>query len=407
MKLNFERFEKAQQQLASISIYPIAKWNVKDGDESAFRSVKLDLRTNPASDTSPKFSSYFKVFESGTPEQWCRWREDLTTVFRGLALTTGPTQAGMIRHLLNGQARDTFNEFFENRNNTETPENVEKALKKVAATLFPDSAVTNQKQYLRHELKKPGKLTARETSTRLLQLNAWLSYYPADGEDPAAAVTKLDEIELRDIYYRLLPANWRRKMDENVNFDRNRDGLKGLVEYAERLEVIEVRFEGKPKENNTPNDKGRDGNKKADGHSKKGKSETGRANSDGNRSMLNGSRDCLVHGPGCGHSSHKCKILIDHAQKVKGQFKASFKDNKVHKKSSNAKPWKKDNNDRVYSKKEVQMLLKKTSERLKKEKDEFSDMEEEVHLQEDIDTNPGTSQGDDTLEDLLKEMGIE
>ena len=407
MRLNFERFDKAQQQLASIPLYPITKWNAKDDDESAFRSVKLDLKTNPSAVSSAKFSSYFKVFESGTPEQWCRWREDLETVFKGLALTNGPTQAGMIRHLLSGQARDNFNEYFSNNAHAETTENVEKALKKVAATLFTDSAVVNQKQYLRHELKKPNKLTARETSTRLLQLNTWLSYYPADGEDPAAEVTKLDEIELRDIYYRLLPMTWRRKMDENVNFDRNRDGLRGLVEYAERLEVIEARFEGKAKDNNTTKPKSRDGSQSQDGKAKKGKSETGHANSDGNRSLPTWTRDCLVHGPGCGHPSHKCKILIDHAQKVKGQFKASFKDGKVHKKSSNAKPWKKDNKERTYSKKEVQMLLKKSNDRIKAEKDEDSEMDEEIHLQEDCDTNPGTFDAGKTLAELLKEMAFE
>ena len=407
MRLNYDKFEKAQQQLASIPLYPIAKWNAKDDDETAFRSVKLDLKTNPSSVASAKFSSYFKVFEGGTAEQWCRWREDLETVFKGLALTTGPSQAGMIRHLLGGQARDTFNEFFSGNANAETTDNVEKALKKVAATLFKDSAVVNQKQYLRHELKKPNRLTARETSTRLLQLNTWLAYYPADGDNPAAEVTKLDEIELREIYYRLLPMAWRRKMDENVNFDRNREGLRGLIEYAERLEVSEARFEGKTKENPTPNDKSQVGSKKADSRAKKGKSETGGANSDGNRSTTTGSRDCLVHGPGCGHSSHKCKILIDHAQKVKGQFKASFKDGKVHKKSTNAKPWKRDNKDRVYTKKEVQMLLKKSNERLKNEKDEFSDMEEEVHLQEDSDTNPTSFNAGATLSELLRDLNFE
>ena len=407
MRLNFERFEKSQQALASIPLYPIAKWNAKDEEESAFRSVKLDLKTNPSAASSAKFSSYFKVFEHGTPEQWCRWREDLETVFKGLALITGSAQAGMIRHLLGGQARDTFNEFFAGNANAESVVNVGKALKKVAGTIFTDSAVLNEKQYLRHELKKPNRLTARETSTRLQQLNTWLAYYPADGEDPAAEVTKLDEIELRDIYYRLLPSDWRRKMDENVNFDRNREGLRGLVDYAERLEVSEARFEGKTVEKSNPKQKSRDGSQDQDGKAKKGKSETGRANNGGNRSLPSWTRDCLVHGPGCGHPSHRCKILMDHAQKVKGQFKASFKDNKVHKKSSQAKPWKKDNKERTYTKKEVQMLLKKSNERLQKKQDEESDMEEEVHLQEDFDTNPGPFGSEEKVEAMLKELALE
>ena len=44
MRLSFARFDLAQQGLASIPLYPIAKWNVKDGDadDSAFRTIKLD-----------------------------------------------------------------------------------------------------------------------------------------------------------------------------------------------------------------------------------------------------------------------------------------------------------------------------------------------------------------------------
>ncbi len=46
---------------------------------------------------------------------------------------------------------------------TETNENVNLALKKVAANIFPADAVMNMKQYLNFELKKPNKLMARET----------------------------------------------------------------------------------------------------------------------------------------------------------------------------------------------------------------------------------------------------
>jgi hypothetical protein len=387
MRLSFARFDSAQQGLASIPLFPIAKWNVKDGDadDSAFRTIKLDLKTDPLSEKSVKFSSYFKVFENGTPEQWCRWRDDLATVFKGLGLSTGANQIGMVRHLLGGQALDTFNMYFAQANVSETQAHVRSGLKKVAATIFGDNAATNQKQYMRHEMRKPNKLTARETVTRLQQLNAWLDYYPADGSDPTAAVTKLDESEMRDIYYRLLPIVWRRKMDENVNFDRIRDGLQGLVDYAERLETSEARFDGKLKEKSEFKNKSQDGSKKPDGVAKKGKSETGRANSDGNRSLPTWTRDCLVHGEGCGHPSHKCKILMDHAGKVKNQFQASYKDKSVHKKSSPAKPWKRNDKERTWSRKEVQMLLKKQSERAKKiqEDEEMNAMVLEEPIQDD------------------------
>jgi hypothetical protein len=407
MRLSFSRFEQAQQALGSIPIYPLAKWNVKDDDDTSFRSVKLDLKTNPIDKNSAKFSSYFKVFESGSPEQWCRWREDLTTVFKGLNLATGANQIGMVQHLLAGQARDTFNEYFSSEGVLETAENVQFGLKKVASTIFPDSAVTNQKQYMRHELRKPNKLTARETATRLQQLNAWLSYFPADGEDSTAAVTKLDELEIREIYYRLLPIVWRRKMDENVNFDRTRDGLKGLVEYAERLETSEARFDGKTIEKTSSKDKSQEGSKKPDGVAKKGKSETGRANNDGNRSLPTWTRDCLVHGPGCGHPSHKCKILMDHAEKVKGQFKASYKDKTVHKKSSNTKPWKKDNKERTYTKKEVQMMLNRTSERIKEKEDSEMELDRELNQIGEFSTDIDSFDEVEAVDSMLTEFHVE
>jgi hypothetical protein len=76
MKVSFQCFEAAQQALSTVPLYPIAKWTVKDDDEAAFCLVKLDLRTKPTVADSPKFSqSYFKVFEHGTPEQWCHWNK--------------------------------------------------------------------------------------------------------------------------------------------------------------------------------------------------------------------------------------------------------------------------------------------------------------------------------------------
>ena len=83
-------------------------------------------------------------------------------------------------------------------------------------------------------------MTSCETSTRVEQLNTWFGYFPADGADRYATVTKLTSDELREIFYRLLPAAWRRKMEENVQFDRISKGLRGVVQYAERLIGVKI-----------------------------------------------------------------------------------------------------------------------------------------------------------------------
>ena len=195
-----------------------------------------------------------------------------------------------------------------------------KALKKVAANVFPDNAVGNQKHYMRHELRKPNKLTSRETSTRVEQLNTWFQYFPMDGADRYTAVTKLTSDKLCEIFYRLLPAAWRCKMEENVQFDHISKGLRGVVEYAEHLETLESTFDSRGMKDPK---KSQSGKTNSEGHSK-GTSESGRANGRGSDSFLpKWTKDCLVHGEACGHPSHKCKTLIDHAGKVRGQSKAA------------------------------------------------------------------------------------
>jgi hypothetical protein len=294
-------------------------------------------------------------------------------VFRGLNLTTGPNQVGIVRHLMSGQALDIFNSYLLEAGVTETQAHVQNGLKKVAATVFPDNAVANQKQYMRHELRKPNKLTSRETCTRVEQLNVWFDYFPADGADRFAAVTKLSNDELREIFYRLLPAAWRRKMEENVQFDRITKGLRGVVEYAERLETLESRFDSKGTKDPK---KSQFGKTKSEGHSK-GIPESGRANNRGSDSFLpKWTKDCLVHGEGCGHPSHKCKTLIDHAGKVRGQFKAQpHGQRKAFGKPTNGKPWQKKDQERNYSKREVQMLMKRQQERVKEKEAESFQME--------------------------------
>ena len=151
---------------AVIPLYPIEAWNEhgsktsknKNSLAATFREIKLELLSNPTDSSSQKMGNYFKVFESGTPEQWCRWRDDLKRAWKGLNNNTGTTRLATTKHLLEGQALDDLTAYFQQDGVNETTANVEKALKKVAVTIFPSDAVTRMKQYLNFELKKPNKL---------------------------------------------------------------------------------------------------------------------------------------------------------------------------------------------------------------------------------------------------------
>ena len=373
MKMSFENL--VERKLAVIPLYPIEPWNDKKeipddkrgmkAARDAFKEVKMELRANPVAADSLKYGSYFKVFDQGTPEQWCRWRDDLKRAWAGLGNTTGPQRAATVRHLLEGQALDDFENYMRQENISETLENINKALKMVAVTIFPADAVTNMKHYLNFELKKPKALTARALKTRLERLNSWFEYFPTDGGGRIGQVTMLTEQELRGIYYRMLPASWRRKMDENNTFSQYETPLRDMVDYAERLEVTEDRYEkgtggrngsslirqgrgGKAKGGSPGNDVPESGNVKGGGASKFSKN-----------------RDCMIHGVDCGHNSHQCKVLKAHATKVKAQFEAQPR-KFVHKKNQHYKRPNGDStnntgaagNERKYTRAEVQQLMK-------------------------------------------------
>jgi hypothetical protein len=376
MKLSFENL--VESKLAVIPLYPIEPWNDKKeipedkrgarAARDAFKEVKLELRANPAAADSLKYGSYFKVFDQGTPEQWCRWRDDLKRAWAGLGNTTGPLRAATVRHLLEGQALDDFENYMRPDEVTETVDNINKALKMVAVNIFPADAVTHMKHYLNFELKKPKALTARALKTRLERLNSWFEYFPADGNGRVGRVTLLTEQELRGIYYRMLPASWRRKMDENNTFSPYETPFKDMVDYAERLELTEDRYEKSTggRFGSSAIRQGRAGKAKG-GSPSNGVPESGNVKG-GVASKFSKNRDCLIHGVDCGHHSHQCKVLKAHATKVKAQFEAQPR-KFVHKKNQNYKRPNSDStigstSDRKYSKSEVQQMMKNFSSKL-------------------------------------------
>jgi hypothetical protein len=210
------------------------------------------------------------------------------------------------------------------------------------------------------------------------------SLLPCAGKRPNNRGHKIRQSQnSRNLFPLLLPMAWHCKMDENVQFNCTRDGLQGLIEYAERLETSKACFDGKTRENSSLEDKSQGGSHKPDDKARTSKFETGgAAHRGGNGALPTWTRNCLVHGEGCGHPSHKCKVLMDHAGKVKGQFKASYKDKNdaksVYKKSQGSKPWQKPNKEQTFSKKEVQAILKRANEKRKESED--SDEEQDRKL---------------------------
>ena len=157
-------------------------------------------------------------------------------------------------------------------------------------------------------------------------------------------------------------------MDENNTFSQYETPLRDMVDYAERLEVTEDRYEKSTggRFGASTIRQGRAGKAKG-GSPSNGVPESGNVKG-GVASNFSKNRDCLIHGVDCGHHSHQCKVPKAHATKVKAQFEAQPR-KFVHKKNQNYKRPNGDssvgtNNDRKYSRSEVQQMIKKFSTKL-------------------------------------------
>ncbi|MFM7186494.1 MAG: hypothetical protein ACKO14_01620 [Armatimonadota bacterium] len=111
--------EAMHRKVAVIPMYPVAPWGHSGGKGSSFddpagtpfKEIKLELRSKPSDAKSNKVGAFFKIFETGTPEQWCRWRDDLKRALIGLHAVSASDKVATVRLLLEGQPLDDFERY--------------------------------------------------------------------------------------------------------------------------------------------------------------------------------------------------------------------------------------------------------------------------------------------------------
>ena len=150
--------------------------------------------------------------------------------------------------------------------------------------------------------------------------------------------------------------------------------------------MTEQRYGGNPK-GSAVKKHGHKGN--TQGGSSKGSSEVEPANGGGNRhhQQKNKTGDCHVHGPNCGHTSHQCKVLKGHAEKVRAQWAAQPKSGFPAKKKQQVKFKNSTVADRKYSRAEVNTMLNKLKKKLEEETREREELNEMMQEASDHDMN--------------------
>ena len=129
----------------------------KDDEKEKYKTFEIKL--NKKEKDSDKLDSTVKVFEDGTPEDFCKWRARYNEVKTMMPLDTPMKQVKIIRNILKDSYLETFNNHItevedgkEKRALKE--EDVDEALEKVTLKAFRNDrhAYRRQVRYMRYQL---------------------------------------------------------------------------------------------------------------------------------------------------------------------------------------------------------------------------------------------------------------
>ena len=81
-----------------------------DEELTSTKFVKWENRLDPKDKMSEKILQSLRVFADGTPEDYCRWRIDYDEMVAKKSFERAENKISLIQVLLEGPARDTFNQ---------------------------------------------------------------------------------------------------------------------------------------------------------------------------------------------------------------------------------------------------------------------------------------------------------
>jgi hypothetical protein len=112
------------------------------------RKTKLTLSTEPGNENGKTLAKEFKIFRTGSPEEWILWRRDFNEICAGMAITVGSNCNQMVCQLLSDKTLSQFETRLATHA-TETNANCNLALDAVAVQTFPNNACAKQKKHSR------------------------------------------------------------------------------------------------------------------------------------------------------------------------------------------------------------------------------------------------------------------
>lgn len=276
---------------------PLERPEKKELQKGEYQTYKL--RNDPNDADSPGYELAVPYFSTGTCEEWLNFLKNLEKVFKGQGVTSGPGQYTVARRLLEGEALSTFNNTA-TLQNAETVANFKLCVEAVTKSIFPTRAVLLQKRFMRRYLRKPASMKTREYVARLVELNNYIPKFPPTAGN--GIPVSLPDDELVDVIEFGVPNSWQRNMILQ-DFDPLQHTVAELVSFCERLEQVEQA----------------EGVTNANANADKGKTKKKKRQRTDDSDV---SKDCMLHGKGCGHSTSECRTLMAQAKKMKQNWDA-------------------------------------------------------------------------------------
>ena len=285
-----------------IPLWPRATWAPEDKENLAgekTRKVKLTLSTEPGNLNGKTLNKEFKIFRTGSPEEWILWRRDFNEICIGMAIFSGANHNRMVRQLLSDEPLKEFESKLATFA-TETVANCNTALDAVAVQIFPNNAYAKQKKYLRQGMWKPKVLTIRNVYTRICELNQQLLSFPNQ-------TGVLPEDELKSAFINICLPDWQQEFLK-TGINEYSSTWEEIISKAEALETAEqaiterVTAKRSLEEGEIPSD---DAPKPS---SKKKAKKSGDGKSSG--------PFCKLHGAGQRHDTAGCMVINAEIEKL-------------------------------------------------------------------------------------------
>ena len=349
---------------AIIPLWPRATWvpEKENSNGEKMRSLKLELSTEPGNKEGRTLSKVFKIFRSGSPEEWILWRSDFAEVCVGMSIASGSARNRMVRQLLSDEPLKEFERVLETFA-TETTVNSNKALDSVAVQIFPTNAYAKQKKYIRQGMRKPKVLTIRNVYTRICELNSQLMSYPNQ-------TGLLPEDEMKSAFINLCSPDWQQEFLK-TGINEYSSTWPEILSKAEALEQAEVAIAESAPAKEAKRDR-----------------EDGEVPTTGKPALkkkVKTSFFCKMHGPDQRHNTDTCKVINAEIDRLKGRKPTS--NNQQDSTVGNAKKNWNENKKRLpisYSTEQLKEVVRMTRKKaLEDAKARFDlQVQEEMHVLE-------------------------